>query len=107
MNDTHPRSILSEFKATWPLMSFHGRFEQIVAQLLSGVIAVAIVIPLVQLVRTLYHLLFQDAFNPLEHHVFQTVFGMITTLLIAMEFKHSVIKAAPHRDSIIQVKTVC
>ena len=55
MNDTHPRSILSEFKATWPLMNFHGRFEQIVAQLLSGVIAMAIVIPLVQLVRTLYH----------------------------------------------------
>ena len=106
MNDTRQRSTLSEFKVAWPLMSFYERFEQIVALLLSGVIAVVIVISLVQLVRTVYHLLFLEAFNPLEHHVFQTVFGMIMTLLIAMEFKHSIIKVALRRDSIIQVKTV-
>jgi uncharacterized membrane protein (DUF373 family) len=31
---------------------------------------------------------------------------MIMTLLIALEFKHSIIKVALRRDSIIQVKTV-
>jgi len=34
------------------------------------------------------------------------VFGMIMTLLIAMEFKHSIVRVALRRDSIIQVKTV-
>ncbi|HBU4090226.1 TPA: phosphate-starvation-inducible PsiE family protein, partial [Klebsiella pneumoniae] len=43
---------------------------------------------------------------PLDHKVFQTVFGMIMTLLIAMEFKHSIVRVALRRDSIIQVKTV-
>ena len=38
--------------------------------------------------------------------MFQTVFGMIMTLLIAMEFKHSIVRVAMRRDSIIQVKTV-
>ncbi|MBW4310281.1 heat resistance protein PsiE-GI, partial [Escherichia coli] len=47
-----------------------------------------------------------DAFNPLDHEVFQSVFGMIMTLLIAMEFKHSIVRVALRRDSIIQVKTV-
>ncbi|MFM2838858.1 phosphate-starvation-inducible PsiE family protein [Klebsiella pneumoniae] len=37
---------------------------------------------------------------------FQSVFGMIMTLLIAMEFKHSIVRVALRRDSIIQVKTV-
>ncbi len=106
MNEPRPHSPLSEFKAAWPLMSFYERFEQVVALLLSGIIAVVIVISLVQLVRTVYDLLFLEAFNPLDHQVFQTVFGMIMTLLIAMEFKHSIVKVALRRDSIIQVKTV-
>ncbi|MEW6133760.1 MAG: phosphate-starvation-inducible PsiE family protein [Pseudomonadota bacterium] len=105
-NDSRQHSPLSEFKSAWAFMSLYERFEQIVALLLSGVIAVVIVISLVQLIRTVYHLLFLEAFNPLEHQVFQTVFGMIMTLLIAMEFKHSIIKVALRRDSIIQVKTV-
>lgn len=99
-------AFVSEFKTSWRVMSFYERFEQTVALLLSGVIAVVIVVSLFQLIRTVYHLLFLDAFNPLEHQVFQTVFGMIMTLLIAMEFKHSIIKVALRRDSIIQVKTV-
>jgi uncharacterized membrane protein (DUF373 family) len=51
-------------------------------------------------------LLALEAFNPLDHAVFQVVFGMIMTLLIALEFKHSIIRVALRRDSIIQVKTV-
>ena len=31
---------------------------------------------------------------------------MIMTLLIAMEFKHSIIRAALRQESIVQVKTV-
>jgi uncharacterized membrane protein (DUF373 family) len=46
------------------------------------------------------------ALDPLDHEVFQTLFGMIMTLLIAMEFKHSIIRVALRRESIIQVKTV-
>jgi uncharacterized membrane protein (DUF373 family) len=61
---------------------------------------------MIQLIRLVFTLLWVDAFNPLDHAVFQTVFGAIMTLLIAMEFKHSIIKVALRRDSIIQVKTV-
>jgi uncharacterized membrane protein (DUF373 family) len=50
-------------------------------------------------------MLLADAFNPLDHSIFQTVFGMIMTLLIAMEFKHSIIKVALRKEGIIQVKT--
>ncbi|MCX8116032.1 MAG: phosphate-starvation-inducible PsiE family protein [Burkholderiaceae bacterium] len=87
-------------------MDAYERFEQIVALTLATVIAAIVVVSLIQLIRTVFVLLIVDAFNPLDHRVFQTVFGMIMTLLIAMEFKHSIIRVALRRDSIIQVKTV-
>ncbi len=87
-------------------MSFYERFEQVVALVLSAVIAVIIVVSLFQLISIVFTLLVLDAFNPLDHEVFQSVFGMIMTLLIAMEFKHSIVRVALRRDSIIQVKTV-
>ncbi|HID8187969.1 TPA: phosphate-starvation-inducible PsiE family protein [Pseudomonas aeruginosa] len=90
----------------WAIMSFYERFEQVVALVLSAVIAVIIVVSLFQLIAIVFTLLVLDAFNPLDHKVFQSVFGMIMTLLIAMEFKHSIVRVAQRRDSIIQVKTV-
>ncbi len=41
-----------------------------------------------------------------EQVVALSVFGMIMTLLIAMELKHSIVRVALRRDSIIQVKSV-
>lgn len=95
-----------DLREAWKVMSFYERFEEVIALILSGVIAVIVVISLMQLIRLVFTLLWVDAFNPLDHTVFQTVFGAIMTLLIAMEFKHSIIKVALRRDSIIQVKTV-
>lgn len=100
------RSAFAEVRRTWGLLGAYERFEQVIAWALAAVIAVIVVVSLIQLVRTVYVLLVVDAFNPLEHAVFQSVFGMIMTLLIAMEFKHSIVRVALRRDSIIQVKTV-
>lgn len=90
----------------WAIMSFYERFEQVVALVLSAVIAIISVVSLFQVISIVFTLLVLDAFNPLDHKVFQRVFGMIMTLLIAMEFKHSIVRVALRQDSIIQVKTV-
>ena len=87
-------------------MSLYDRFEELVAIILSFVIAVVIALALVQLVIRLVMLLLSGAIDPLEHEVFQALFGMIMTLLIAMEFKHSIVLVALRRSNVIQVKTV-
>ena len=97
---------LDEIRSQWRLMTGYERFEQFVAITLSGVIALVIVISLIQLIRLVFTLLVMDALNPLDHKVFQLVFGATMTLLIAMEFKHSIVKVALRKESIIQVKTV-
>ena len=100
------RNPFQVFRDQWAIMSLYERFEQVVAITLSGVIAVVIVISLIQLIRLVFTLLVMDALNSLDHKVFQLVFGATMTLLIAMEFKHSIVKVALRKESIIQVKTV-
>ena len=90
-NISHSKDSHKSFVEQWQLISLYEKFEQFIAVSLSVVIALVIIISLIQLVRAVYVMLFLDALNPLNHEIFQTVFGMIMTLLIAMEFKHSII----------------
>lgn len=46
------------------------------------------------------------ALNPLEHGVFQAIFGQILTVLIALEFNHTLRFVVAREQSIIQTKTV-
>lgn len=100
------RKLLAETRERWSLMTLYDRFEQVVAIILSLVIAVVIALALVQLLMRLTPLVLAGAIDPLDHEVFQTLFGMVMTLLIALEFKHSIIRVALRKSSIVQVKTV-
>lgn len=101
-----PRKYFADTRAHWPIMTVYERFEQVVAIALSLVIAAVIALALVQLIIRVVPMLLRDAIDPLEQDVFQALFGAIMTLLIAMEFKHSIVRVALRRSSIIQVKTV-
>ena len=46
------------------------------------------------------------ALNPLEYEVFQAVFGQIMTVLIALEFNHTLQYVVSREQSIIQTKIV-
>jgi uncharacterized membrane protein (DUF373 family) len=54
----------------------------------------------------MFQLLVFGALNPLNHEEFEVIFGMIMTLLIAMEFNHSILQAMERLHRVIQVKTV-
>jgi uncharacterized membrane protein (DUF373 family) len=95
-----------ELRRYWRVMTFYERFEQLVALILSAVIAVVIILAVIELIEIVALILINEPLNPLQSDAFQLVFGMIMTLLIALEFKHSIVKVALRRESIIQVKTV-
>jgi uncharacterized membrane protein (DUF373 family) len=100
------RKDLDALRLQWDMLTFYERFEQLVAHVLSVVISIIILVSLWQLIRAVISLLVSDALNPLDHAVYQTIFGMVMTLLIAMEFKHSNTRVMARRDHIVQVKTV-
>jgi uncharacterized membrane protein (DUF373 family) len=87
-------------------MSFYARFEQVVTWILTLLIALIIAIALFRLLVTVFQLLVFGALNPLSHQEFEVIFGMIMTLLIAMEFNHSILQTMERLHRIIQVKTV-
>ena len=83
-----PRN-LTDLRRDWSGLSAYQRFETSVAFALTIVIAAVIVIALSRLFVTVVDTLVIRALNPLEHQVFQLVFGEILTLLIALEFNHT------------------
>lgn len=90
----------------WDEMSYYERFEQIVAMLLSVAIAVTVVYAMYYLVEHVFSLLVVRTADPFDYRVFQAVFEMILTVLIAMEFNHTIVKSLRGEGSIIQVKIV-
>ncbi len=94
------------FLDEWRTLTLYEKFEQIVSLILTAIIAIVIVIALVGLVRETFTLIIKNGFDPLSHKVFQQIFGMIMTLLIALEFKHSILKVSLRKEGIVQIKTV-
>ncbi len=90
----------------WHLLTFYEKFEELVAIALTSIIAVIILAALFNLAYNVVIILMEGLVNPADKSVFQAIFGMIMTLLIALEFKHSILKVVARRESIIQVKTV-
>ncbi len=76
-------------KTDWAVQSYYQRFESSIAFVPTLVIGLIIVVALYRLtVGVIAGLLF-GALDPLDQRVFQSVFGEIMTLLIALEFNHT------------------
>lgn len=89
----------------WARLSSYQRFERVIALALTVLISLIILVALFRLSASVLGGLLRGALDPLEPRAFQTVFGEILTLLIALEFNHTLQYVAAHR-SIIQTKVV-
>jgi uncharacterized membrane protein (DUF373 family) len=94
------------YKARWNVLTYYQRFESAVALVLTAVIALIILVALYRLCVGVVAGLLLGALDPLEHTVFQTVFGQIMTLLIALEFNHTLRFFVTRHESIIQTRVV-
>ncbi len=90
----------------WNVIIFYERFEHFVSIILTFLISIIVVVALLRLSWDIIELLLLKSFDPLDHNVFQKIFGGIMTLLIAMEFKHSILVASKKHRNVIQVRTV-
>jgi uncharacterized membrane protein (DUF373 family) len=87
-------------------LTWYQRFEHIVALALTILVSLIMLVAMYRLSAGIIHDLIFGFLNPLEHEVFQSLFGEIMTLLIAMEFNHTIHLVAMRKQNIIQVKTV-
>jgi|SRR4029077_525428 len=95
-----------QLRAEWRVLSYYQRFEGLVALVLTLVVALIIAVALFRLTYGVVTGLLLGLLNPLDHAIFQSVFGEILTLLIALEFNHTLQFVVNRQQSIIQTKIV-
>jgi len=95
-----------ELRREWAVLSHYQRFESSVALALTVIVGAIIVVALVRLIVNVTAGLVLGALDPLDHSVFQSVFGDVLTLLIALEFNHTLQYVVARQQSIIQTRVV-
>ncbi len=95
-----------EWKTQWSTLSLFQRFESSVALVLTVLIALVVLVALFRLIVSVVTGLVFGILDPLDPAVFQAIFGEILTLLIALEFNHSLQLVVTREQSIIQTKVV-
>jgi uncharacterized membrane protein (DUF373 family) len=89
------------------LLSFYQRFEHIVVAILTAMISIIVVVAVWNLsLKILFGLILSENFDPSDYAIFQAVFGMIFTVIIALEFKKSLLVIAERRESVVQIRSV-
>ena len=99
-------SEIKEVRSRWNTLSIYERFEQTVVSVLTLVIAIIIGLAAWQLLLHTLRLVKAHALNPADPQVFQNLFGMVLTVLIALEFKHTLLVVKHHLRAIVQVRAV-
>jgi uncharacterized membrane protein (DUF373 family) len=97
----------AEAHGLWQSLTVYRKFEHVVILILTLLIAVVIVSAVWSLaLKVLWSLLLAETFDPTDHAVFQAVFGMIFTVIIALEFKRSLLVVAERKETVVQVRAV-
>jgi uncharacterized membrane protein (DUF373 family) len=102
-------TLASEFKdlrCKWHTLSLYEKFEQTVVGVLILVIAIIVAIAVWQLLLHTLRLVGSHMVDPGDPQAFQSLFGMVLTVLIALEFKHTLLVVKHHRRAIVQVRAV-
>jgi uncharacterized membrane protein (DUF373 family) len=90
----------------WWRLTVFQRFESAIALVLTVILGLVTLVVLYRLAVEVTNGLLLGALNPLDRAVFQAVFGEIMTVLIALEFNHTLLYVATREQSIIQIRVV-
>ena len=94
-------------RAEFKILSLYQRFEHAVILIVTALIAIVVVLAVWNLIlKILFGFVLTGSFDPSDYSAFQTVFGMIFTVIIALEFKKSLLVVSQRGDSVVQIQAV-
>jgi uncharacterized membrane protein (DUF373 family) len=100
-----PMLNIAHLKRDWKDLSSYERFEQIVSRVvmlfIAAVIVDALILVAIDLVRD-----FQLGLGFMNGELLQDVFGSILTILILIEFNHSIALGLTKRSGVLQARTI-
>ena len=96
---------IAALKKDWKTLTSHERFEQVVSRVIMFFIEVVIVYSLVLVgIELVKDFISSPDFMGVE--VLQDVFGSLLTVLILLEFNHSIATSLGNRSGILQARVV-
>jgi uncharacterized membrane protein (DUF373 family) len=94
-------------RAQWSLLTFYQKFEHAIVILLTFLISLVVVMAVWNLtIKVIGSIVLAGSIDPTDYSVFQALFGMIFTVIIALEFKRSLLIVTERHESVVQVRTV-
>ena len=79
----------TQARERWKQLSLYQKFEHAVILVLTALIAILVVLAVWNLALKIFASIFASGFDPTDYSVFQALFGMIFTVIIALEFERS------------------
>ena len=83
----------------------YHHFERLVVAALTIMVSISVVLTLIQSGVALYQVIFSNT-HLLDHNAFIKVFGTFMTVLIALEFNHTVLPDITSKSSLVKVRAV-
>ena len=96
----------TQARERWKQLSLYQKFEHAVILVLTAIIAILVVLAVWNLALKIFASIFASGFDPTDYSVFQALFGMIFTVIIALEFERSLLVIAERDRGVVQVRTV-
>src|ERR1700748_2453255 len=101
------RQELDAGRQRWRRVTVYLKFEHAVVLVLTILISVIIVSAIWRLaIKVLYSLILSDTFDLTDLAAFQSVFGIVFTVIIALEFKRTLVLVTERAQSVVQVRAV-
>jgi uncharacterized membrane protein (DUF373 family) len=95
-----------EWNSRWKTLSIYEKFEQMIVSILTTIIAVIVAVATWQLILHTVAMIRNHPLDPGDAQAFQSLFGMVLTLLIALEFKHSLMVVLHDQRNVVQTRAV-
>jgi|SRR6202045_1929695 uncharacterized membrane protein (DUF373 family) len=103
-------ALLGEIKGArdrWRRLTIYLKFEHAVVLVLTALLSLIIVSAIWKLaLKVVFSLILSDSFDLTDLAAFQSVFGMIFTVIIALEFKRTLLVVNDRTKSVVQVRAV-
>jgi uncharacterized membrane protein (DUF373 family) len=96
---------IADLKKEWDSLTAYGRFEQIASRVVMVFISLVIVYSLVLIAIDLFNQVTLDSTFP-DVTALKDVFGSILTVLILIEFNHSIAYAITRRSGVLQARYI-
>ena len=91
----------------WRRLTVYLKFEHAVVVILAALISVIIVAAVWKLaVKVLVSLVLSNSFDLTDLAAFQSIFGTVFTVIIALEFKRTLVLVTERTESVVQVRAV-